>query len=148
MEIRQYKISECIDKISDIGNSSFNHFYTKEKILERLKEKQYWIFIIEEENFPIGFEISYKENSDTYLWLMGVHPNHRRKGLGSKLIDIQTEVSREEGYSKIRIKTHDGHPEAIKLYLKNGFVKVGIDLDHWGIGKDAILFEKSINNKL
>ena len=147
MEIKEYRISECIDKILDIGNSSFRHFYSKEKIFERLNGRQYWIFLLEEVGTATGFEISYPENKDTYLWLMGVRPNYQRKGLGSKLIDLQVEASRREGHLKIIIKTHKGHPEAMNLYKKKGFIEIRRESNHWGKGMDAIFFEKIIHKQ-
>ena len=79
-----------------------------------------------------------------YSWLGGVLKKYRRKGIASKLLDIQIQLSKELGYRKIKLKSHKGHPEMI-LFLKNkGFRKIKTKKDYWGKGLNAIFFELEI----
>ncbi len=136
------QINQCIDDIVNIGEQSFNHFYSKEKILERLNNKEYWTILSNNDKIPVGFQISYKEEYGKYLWLLGVHPSFQNRGIASKLIELQERISKDLAHQKIVVKTHEGHPEAIRLYLKKGFKHFKTIKHYWGNGLDALFFEK------
>ncbi len=55
----------------------------------------------------------------------------------------EIDFARKKNYSKIKLKTHEGHPEMIALCKKFGFVEVKREENHWkGINdKEAIFFE-------
>ena len=145
MDFRKVKLENVIDGILEVAKLSFNKFYSKEKIYDRLKDKKYWIYVAEDKGKIIGFKIWYEDPSiKIYSWLGAVHPNYRRKGIATKLIRIQFDMAKKMGYEIVQVKTHDGHPEMISLLSKEGFAQTKIDQDHWGIGKDALFYEKRV----
>ena len=143
MEIVTFDVLKNPEIIEEIGVKSFNNFYSKEKILERLSTQHYWANIARENGINLGFQISYiANNSETYFWLLGVIPESRKKGIASRLIDLQCSSSEEHGHKEITLKIHLGHPEAIRLYEKKGFKHFHTEKDYWGVGKDALYFKK------
>ena len=57
---------------------------------------------------------------------------------------MQFDLAKSLGFSKVKLKTHEGHPEMINLCRKLGFRETGRDPNHWGRGLDAIFFEYSL----
>jgi len=147
IEFIQSPIEHCIKDILMIGNESFNHFYPREKISERLVDKTYWAILAHDNGIPMGFQISYKEDYGAYFWLLGVRPKNQKIGIGSKLIDLQEELSKRLGHQKIILKTHKEHPDAIRLYSKKGFNHFKTIEGYWG-ELDALFFEKILNSNL
>jgi ribosomal protein S18 acetylase RimI-like enzyme len=79
-----------------------------------------------------------------YSWLGAVLPEYRRKGVATKLMKILFIQAKKGGYKIVEVKTHKGHPEMISLLRKEGFKKTKVEKNHWGIGKDAIFYEKNL----
>lgn len=92
----------------------------------------------------VGFKIGYPYNDHTfYSWIGGVHPDHRRVGIASKLAAIQEDYARSSGYSKLRTKSMNQYRPMMILNLKSGFDIVQFYTNTRGQSK--IVFEKSIN---
>lgn len=135
--------------ICDVANASFNHFAGEAQFRDRLADKKSWVYVARAENGKIvGFKAWYEENGEQiYSWLGAVHPDFRRQGIASRLMDIQFDQARGDGYSRIALKTHAGHPEMIAFALKEGFEEIRRDPNHWqgrGGPKEAIFFEKNL----
>lgn len=142
---KETTLGESLDDIQRIGKLVLEHFYSNEKILERLKGKKYWIYFAKDGEKIVGFKIWYEEDKKgIYSWLGGVDPNYRMQGIATELMELQFKISMEKGYSKVMLKTHKGHPEMLQLLKKKGFKQVKIDQDHWGKGLDAIFFEYTL----
>jgi len=143
MDYLETTLQECISEIFEIGQESFEQFYSMEKFLKRLENKEYWIYVAKDKKIA-GFKIFY-ENDDMqiYDWLDAVMPEYRRKGIASRLMKMEIDFARQNNYSKIKLKTHEGHSEMIALCNKFGFVEVGREPHHWidSIDKEAIFLE-------
>jgi ribosomal protein S18 acetylase RimI-like enzyme len=50
-----------------------------------------------------------------------VAPEHRRQGIGSKLLDHATTYVRSQGYSHTNLLVSSMNKEAIRLYERRGF---------------------------
>jgi ribosomal protein S18 acetylase RimI-like enzyme len=61
---------------------------------------------------------------------IGVHPNHRSKGIGRLLLRALIEIARKDGVSALSLSVA---PEnfALKLYKNEGFSKVGESGTSW-----------------
>jgi len=145
MQYHNTTLEEGIEGIFEVGRESFSPFYSREKVLRRLKDKKYWIYVAKDDKI-VGFKIFYEdEDGQLYDWLDGVKHSYRRKGIASKLMDMEIDFAKQEGYSKIKLKTHEGHPEMISLCKKFGFDEVRREPHHWNDSREAIFFELIIN---
>jgi RimJ/RimL family protein N-acetyltransferase len=61
-------------------------------------------------------------------------------------MNMEIDFARQKGYSKVKLKTHEGHPEMIALCKKIGFVEVRREPHHWkdSIDREAIFFELTL----
>jgi ribosomal protein S18 acetylase RimI-like enzyme len=72
-----------------------------------------------------------------YLISLAVHPRHRRKGVGRKLIE---QVMGFPGVRKIRAEVRRGNTEAQAFYLRLDFRMVGVIPNYYG-NEDALVVE-------
>lgn len=77
------------------------------------------------------------------LLLLAVDPAHRRRGLGTRLLDMVLADSRRRGSIRIHLEMRRGNP-AEQLYRARGFVPVGVRPNYYrspsGERIDAITF--------
>ncbi len=146
MQYLEMTLEDSLEGIFDVGEESFNEFYPRDKFLKRLQDRKYWIYVAKEEEI-VGFKIFYEdEDGQIYNWLDGIKPSYGRRGLASVLMNMEIDFGRQNGYSKIKLKTHEGHPEMIDLCKKFGFVEIRREPHHWkeSIDKEAIFFELTL----
>lgn len=90
--------------------------------------KWYWV-AINERGELVGITGLYREPRDrpSLIWLgwFGVHPHHRNRGLGTRLLKFTIEVAIARGYSTMRIytSTDPNEIQAHRLYERFGFVR-------------------------
>jgi|GEM_PF-4290235 len=157
MQISYTTLDQHLDDIVRVGYASFPHFYTPQVIRERLVEKKSWIAIAQEklsvpryESQPqiIGFKIWYEDtDGQIYSWLGAVHPSYRRRGIASALMQAQIDQARSDGYERITLKTHEGHPEMIALSKKFGFQELRREPHHWHDERTAIFLGYEIGEE-
>jgi len=72
---------------------------------------------------------------------MWTAPEHRRKGLASKVLDALEELARDRGYSRLRLETGPAQPEARALYERRGYRNI----QAYGKYEQATAFELLLN---
>ncbi len=56
---------------------------------------------------------------------MGVHPNYRRRRLGTRLLQAVIDATKAAGYMRLELSVYSSNPAAHGLYCKLGFVEEG-----------------------
>lgn len=64
-----------------------------------------------------------KDEKALYIDRLGVNVEYLRKGIGSIMINWAASLAKEKGAKYLRLFVVDINEPAIKLYLKNGFIK-------------------------
>lgn len=78
------------------------------------------------------------DNEILVIHTLAVHPDFKKHGIASKMLDYVIAYGKELGYKTIRIDVCVKNMPAISLYQKYGFKNVGkVDFDR---GKDEILW--------
>lgn len=113
-------------------------------------------FIAEEEGEIIGFLIGFLSQSylnEAYIHFIGVHPEHRGKGIGSRLYNQFFEVIRQNSRSIIRCVTSPVNKASISYHTNMGFKveqgdkefdNISIHTNYDGINQDRVLFIKHL----
>ena len=86
--------------------------------------------------------LSFYVNKDCFITFFAVLEEHRRKGLGSMLLDACIQKCKKEQNNKIKVETWLTNKQATELYLSKGFNKVEIKNDR--IGDLTLVLEKKI----
>ena len=78
------------------------------------------------EAYDIPSSIRLYEDSETqagewYIDILSVHPNHRRKGIGMKLLQAVESLAKQQGASVIALNCEEINHKAYLLYQKLGY---------------------------
>jgi GNAT superfamily N-acetyltransferase len=95
-----------------------------------------------------GLYIDRKTIDDSTVWLgwFGVHPEHRRRRIGSSLLEFTINEAKRRGFKNINIytSTDENETAAHRLYVSFGFRKTDCSVE-----KEIIYFTKElIENKI
>lgn len=76
------------------------------------------------EGAPLGFALFRSIAAEAELLLLAVAPQHRRRGVGRRLVDAFMERARAAGVRRVHLEVRDGNP-AIEMYRTAGFTAAG-----------------------
>jgi len=86
------------------------------------------LFLAELEDEPVGLVYAqvdrFREEKKGFIQLLGVVPEHRRKGIGRKLAQRAIESFRERGMERVEVAA--SKKDAIKLFESMGFKQVRV----------------------
>ena len=99
----------------------------------------------EPEDRVLGFIIGYTSGRGGTVYTLDVHPAHRKKGIGSKLVRAMEEELQAQGARAIRLEAALENPEARELYRKAGYRERELVRNYYGRGKDAVRMWKALD---
>ncbi|HEY1956338.1 MAG TPA: GNAT family N-acetyltransferase [Polyangiaceae bacterium] len=101
--------------------------------------------VVESEGALIGFLLGFVAHQDTgYVHLVGIHPEHRRKGVGRALYANFTQAAVTAGCTKLKAITTTGNDGSIRFHLAQGWQAQEID-DYAGPNRKRIVFTKEVS---
>jgi len=132
---------ESIEKVNKVV---FNEENSVEKMKNRLATyRNCFISLCKDEGKVAGYAFGYEKKGKYYLWMMGVLPEHRGKGIGKKLLAHQESFAREQGYDSMYVKSSNKWKSMLVLLLKNGFDFIGFKENEWK-NSPALWLEKKL----
>ena len=130
--------AKTLEEIAEIASSIFPEPVQFEDLArELLSHEDSGVYAAKDirNNNLVGFDVWYKnpEDKQVWLWLHGVVPEYRKRGIGRKIMRYCLTDLELLGYNKVTLITYNGFPEMIRLCRRMGFVKIKKDTqDNWG----------------
>ena len=72
------------------------------------------------------------------IYSLNVHPEHRRKGIASSLMDTALDILEEKGYNNITLEVGINNQAAQNLYRSKGFIVDKKLSNYYTNGDDAL----------
>jgi GNAT superfamily N-acetyltransferase len=115
-------------------------FYAQFNKIDKIKH----VVVVYHNDKPVGcgtikeFDLTTVEGKRMYTV-----PEFRGKGIGSKILTELEDWARELGYTQIVLETGKRQPEAIKLYMKNGYQIISNYGQYAGV-ENSVCFQKQL----
>ena len=125
MKIRNYHQSDIESVISlwtEVFNPVQHHNNPKVAINMKIKNNDNLFFIAEEKNQIIGTIISGFDGHRGWLYSLAVHPDYRRKGIGTTLVKKALDELKKLGCLKVNLQIYSNNKNVKDFYEKNGFL--------------------------
>ncbi|MEM1514395.1 MAG: ribosomal protein S18-alanine N-acetyltransferase [Candidatus Aenigmatarchaeota archaeon] len=142
MAIRKFEYKD-IDAVLKIANESFPEKYSSDFLLYLWTSYPDGFLVAEKNNEIAGFIISVKiSKTDLRVLMLAVNKKYRRQSIGSSL--LRELIIRFPEVRRIFLEVRTDNHEAIKFYLKNGFIIKDKIYDFYTDGSPAYVMEKII----
>lgn len=87
---------------------------------------------------PVGFLLIWHVADELHVHNVAVHPEHRRRGIASALLQEAERYAREYGVARAWLEVRKGNLAAVSLYQRHGYQVVGERAGYYSDGEDAL----------
>ena len=130
--------------ISDILHSDFDNFWTVQTFKQELENSNTYYIVAKIDNEIVGFGGVLKILNELQLNYIVTKKNKRNLGIASKILDNLICFANTNNIEYITLEVNEKNINAIKLYEKFGFKKIGLRKKYYNNIDNAILMKKNI----
>ena len=132
-----------VPQIAKIEQLCFNDPWSENSIASELNNRlSLWLVAVEDE-CVIGYVGSQTVIGETDMMNIAVHPDYRKKGIGTALIVELIDALKARGSHSLMLEVRSSNSSAISVYKNLGFLEVGRRKNYYRNPKeDALILRK------
>jgi len=136
---------EEVELLADLYNDVFSPARDAEFFRRRFKGRyNVSILLAMIEDRHVGFVVGFELMPTTYfVWLCGVHPDFRRAGIATQLMQGEEAWAQDNDYQIVRFECQNQHRPMMHTAITEGYDLIGIRWDTI-TGNNVVIFEKEI----
>lgn len=133
-----------LEDIMDIEHRCFTVPWTKEAFAMEIDGNKFARYVVAElDGKPVGYGGMWMILDEAHITNIAIHPNHRGRGYGCKLVEALIDIALEEGVGRMTLEVRRSNVVAQNLYKKYGFVHQGVRRRYYqDNNEDAIIMWK------
>ena len=142
MMITQMNESHVL-QIAELEKLCFNDPWSANSIASELDNRlAFWLVALENDQV-IGYVGSQTVLGETDMMNIAIHPEHRNRGIATKLIEALIQGLTERGSHSLMLEVRASNEPAKNLYIKMGFEAVGVRKNYYrNPREDALILRK------
>ena len=143
MNLEIYNMTlEDLNLLKDNLTTDFDDFWSYEILQNELNNPNSEYFIAKQDNEIVGFAGIWKSIDDVHITDIVVKKTHRKKHIGSTLLQKLIDTAKEQNFKSITLEVNETNLPAINLYTKFLFKKLGIRKKYYKNKDNAIIMTK------
>lgn len=128
-----------IDDVLEISNLSFSTPWSRLSYEQELNNSLAKYFVAKINDKVVGFIGTWIIVDESHVTNVAVHPNYRKLGIGSKLIESMLNYCKEKNCTSYTLEVRESNKTAISVYEKHGFVVDGMRKEYYQDNKENAL---------
>ena len=135
---------ELAGQVAAIEAVCFSEPWSEQAYLEACEKEEYlYLVAVNDAGQAVGMCGMLIGPFEAEVMNVGVHPDHRGKGIAMKLMDALMEAGQARGVAEYTLEVRVGNASAIHVYEAHGFVGEGIRPGFYSMPKeDALIMWK------
>ncbi len=143
---------EDVDTVMLIELASFRSPWGRSHFTDELNNPDLSLpLVMEKDGVMVAFTVMWFIVDECHLANIAVHPDHRRKGYGQRLLEAVIAEARKHSCGRVMLEVRRSNTDAIRMYERNGFKKVGVRKNYYHDGfmqdEDAILMDLELKRE-
>ena len=136
-----------IKEIEPILNSEFDNFWNINNLKNDFENENSVYFVARLNNQIVGFAGILKICDESNIMNIVTRISKRHLGIGSKLLQTLIAKSKELGCTSITLEVNEHNTNAINLYKKFNFKRIGLRKKYYNNTDDAILMQVEFRDR-
>ena len=128
-----------LDDLVALEKICFPHAWTEQQFWLCLKQKVYYIFGLKKRGELAAYMSFHHIADEMEILKLAVHPAHRRKGLGRRLLGFVLQNCIKMGIEQAYLEMRRSNTAALALYTGFGFIQTGIRKGYYPDNKEDAL---------
>ena len=128
-----------LQKIKNELISEFDDFWTYSILKKELENPNSKYFVAEINDEVVGFAGIWKVLDEIHITNIVTKISKRHIGIASKLLEQLIETAKNEKVTFLTLEVNETNINAIKLYDKYNFKKIGLRKNYYGQNKNALI---------
>lgn len=133
-----------IDGIDEIDKLCFDSPWSRESFKKEIDNPIAFYFVAQNEGQVLGYGGMWWSFDTCEITNIAVHPNFRRHGIGKNVLLKLIDECKELEVKYLNLEVRKSNESARSLYIKSGFMEVGLRKGYYSNGEDAVLMTKEI----
>ena len=134
-----------LDEVLAIERASFTSAWSRQSYLRELRSRNSHYLVARLAGGIIGYAGMWTISDEAHISTIAVHADHRRRGLGSRLLSHLMEIARRQPVAKVTLEVREANHIARNLYRKFGFQETGILPRYYGdTGETGVAMSKTL----
>jgi len=130
-------------QVLEIERTAFDNPWTSALFLQELRIPFSRILVMRPAGGPeepiVGYLCRWFVADEIHVLNVAVHPQYRRLGLGTMLLDEAMREARAAQAEAVTLEVRRSNQAAQRLYAAFGFEEVGVRRNYYGRGEDALI---------
>lgn len=141
---------DYIDELVDLENRCFSEPWSATMFFSDLQSDFTCYFgSFSDDGKLIGYAGMWMSVDGGEITNVAVHPDYRRQGIASNLINNLIKICLVNNFSFINLEVRESNSSAISLYCKLGFEQVGMRKNYYKNPKEnAVLMTKTLGERI
>lgn len=114
------------------------------RVLRSIRDRSTNVAVIAGDEGLLAFGIMQYRDDTAHLSLFAVHPAHRNRGLGGRLVSWLEKPAAVAGVERIHVEARVDNPQAIAFYQRLGFRELARVAGYYSGIIDAVRLEKRL----
>lgn len=126
-----------IDEVSELDKLCFSIPWSRNSFIDELSNKIAHYYVLRDDDIMIGYCGVWNVAGEGNITNIAVHPDYRRKGCGSMLMERLFTLAKELSLSLLTLEVREGNAAAQALYRKYGFEILGKRPNYYADNREA-----------
>jgi len=141
------QMNDChVQQIAELEKLCFDDPWSENSIASELNNRLSLWFVAVEADIVVGYVGSQTVLGETDMMNIAVHPDYRKQGIATNLINILVDELSQRGSHSLMLEVRASNERAISVYKKLEFIEVGRRKNYYRNPKeDALIMRKEWN---
>jgi ribosomal-protein-alanine N-acetyltransferase len=130
--------------ILQIEQASFESPWSLDYFKHELFNPITHFYVIENDHMVLGYIVSWLIVDELHIANVAIHPQFRKAGLGSKLLNYVLEMGQKQRVKSVTLEVNEKNLPAINLYARFNFKPIGRRLKYYENRDDALIMSREM----